>query len=97
MEVFDSSLKRCLSFTDLIRIASLTTIGVPIFIAHGGKYDTKDVFEKLNTIPQKNLFGLETKYFLISLPIISKAKFRETFIKVIRDKIEECRRCLEKL
>lgn len=97
VEVFNSSLKRCLSFTDLIRVASLTTIGVPIFIAHGGKFDTKYVFEKMSTIPQKNLFGLETKYFLISVPIINKSKFREAFIKVIRDKIEECRECLEKL
>ena len=97
VEVFNSSLKRCLSFTDLIRVASLTTIGVPIFIAHGGKFDTKYVFEKMSTIPQKNLFGLETKYFLISVPIISKSKFRDAFIKVIRDKIEECRECLEKL
>ena len=97
IEVFNSSLKRCLSFTDLIRVASLTTIGVPIFIAHGGKFDTKYVFEKMSTIPQKNLFGLETKYFLISVPIINKSKFREAFIKVIRDKIEECRECLEKL
>lgn len=97
VEVFNSSLKRCLSFTDLIRVASLTTIGVPIFIAHGGKFDTKYVFEKMSTIPQKNLFGLETKYFLISIPIISKSKFRDAFIKVIRDKIEECRECLEKL
>ena len=97
MEVFESGLKKCLSFTDLIRVASLTTIGVPIFIAHGGKYDTKDVFEKLDTIPQKSLFGLETQYFLISVPIISKAKFREAFVKVIREKIEECKECLEKL
>lgn len=97
VEVFNSSLKRCLSFTDLIRVASLTTIGVPIFIAHGGKFDAKYVFEKMSTIPQKNLFGLETKYFLISVPIINKSKFREAFIKVIRDKIEECRECLEKL
>ena len=75
----------------------MTTIGVPVFIAHGGKYDTKDVFKKLDAIPQKSLFGLETKYFLISVPIISKVKFREAFVKVIRDKIEECRECLEKL
>lgn len=97
IEAFNSSLKRCLSFTDLIRVASLTTIGVPIFIAHGGKLDTKYIFEKMSTIPQKNLFGLETKYFFISVPIISKSKFRDAFIKVIRDKIEECRECLEKL
>ena len=97
VKVFDSSLKKCLSFTDLIRVASLTTIGVPIFIAHGGKYDTKEVFEKLDAIPKKSLFGLETKYFLISVPIISKVRFREAFVKVIRDKIEECRECLEKL
>ena len=97
MEVFNSSLKRCLSFTDLIKTASLTTIGIPIFIAHGGEYETKEVFEKMSTIPQNNLFGLETKYFLITVPIISKTKFRDAFIKVIREKIEECRECLEKL
>ena len=57
----------------------------------------KDVFEKMDTIPQKSLFGLDTKYFLISVPIISKTKFREAFVKIIREKIEECRACLEKL
>lgn len=97
VKVFDSSLKKCLSFTDLIKVASLTTIGVPIFIAHGGKYDIKDVFKKMDTIPQNSLLGLDTKYFLISVPIISKTEFREAFVKTIREKIEECRACLEKL
>ena len=76
MEVFDSSLKKCLSFADLVRVASLTTIGVPIFIAHGGKYDTKDAFEKLDTIPQKSLFALSsaaeiplTAFFRISIKV----------------------------
>lgn len=97
LEIFNSSLKRCLTFTDLISLASLTTIAVPVFIAHGGNYDTTKIFEKLKAIPQKKLFGLETKYYLISVPIIDKDKFRESFVRAIRTKIEECKECLAKL
>lgn len=97
LEIFNSSLKRCLSFEDLIELASLTTIAIPVFIAHGGNYDTTKIFKKLEDIPQKKLFGLETKYYLISVPIINKDNFREAFVRVIRTKIEECKECLAKL
>lgn len=97
LKIFNNCLKRCLRFTDLIKLASLTTIVIPVFIAHGGNYDTINIFEKLKVIPQKKLFGLETKYCLISVPIIDKDKFRESFVGVIRTKIGECKECLAKL
>lgn len=95
LELFDEGLKRCLRFTDLIKQANITTIGIPVFISHGGYYDTVKIFEELRKIPIKKLFGLETKYYLISVPIIDKNKFREMFVEIIRKKIEECEKCIQ--
>lgn len=97
IELFNDSLKRCLNFSDLIKATSITTIGIPVFIAHGGHYTVENVFKKLKTIPQKKLFDLDTKYFFISLPVINKSKFRESFISVIRDKIKECEECITEI
>lgn len=94
VDVFKMTLKKCLTFSDLIEKLSLEKIGVPVFIAHGGKYETVEVFQKLKKVPQKSFFNLETIYYLISLPIIDKNKFRESFVSVIRDKIEECKECI---
>lgn len=95
LEIFKDSLLRCLSFNDLIKHTGITTIGIPIFISHAGDYTTQDIFEKLKKIPTKSFFGLTTQYYIISLPVIDKNKFREAFIGTIQKKIKECRECIE--
>lgn len=97
LALFEYSMKRCLNFTSFIKAANITKIGVPVFISHGGDYTPENVFKKLREIPMKQLFDLETQYYLISVPIIDKNKFRDAFVNVIRQKIEECQECIAKL
>lgn len=81
----------CFTFEEFIREANLTTIVIPIFIAHGdGKKDTVEKFmKKLNSIKTKDMFGMNTKYMLISLPVIEKDKFIEFAIKMAVKKSHE--------
>jgi hypothetical protein len=97
LALFEYSMKRCLDFTSFIKAAAIEKLGVPVFISHGGDYTPENVFKELRKIPMKQMFNLETQYYLISVPIIDKNKFREAFIGVIRQKIEECKECIAKL
>lgn len=97
LELFDYSMKRCLSFSELIKATGITTIGIPVFVSHGGDYTTANVFMELRKIPMKQLFGLDTIYYLISVPVIDKNRFREAFVNVIRQKIEECKQCIARM
>lgn len=81
----------CFTFEEFIEEANLTTIVIPIFIAHGdGKKNTVEKFmKKLNSIKTKDMFGMNTKYMLISLPVIEKDKFIEFAIKMAVKKSNE--------
>lgn len=81
----------CFTFEEFIEEANLTTIVIPIFIAHGdGKRNTVEKFmKKLNSIKTKDMFGMNTKYMLISLPVIDKDKFIEFAIKMAVKKSHE--------
>lgn len=81
----------CFTFEEFIEEANLTTIVIPIFIAHGdGKKNTVEKFmKKLNSIKTKDMFGMNTKYMLISLPVIEKDKFIEFAIKMAVKKSHE--------
>lgn len=45
--------------------------------------------KKLNSIKTKDMFGMNTKYMLISLPVIEKDKFIEFAIKMAVKKSHE--------
>ena len=81
----------CFTIEEFIEEANLTTIVIPIFIAHGdGKKNTVEKFmKKLNSIKTKDMFGMNTKYMLISLPVIEKDKFIEFAIKMAVKKSHE--------
>ena len=81
----------CFTFEEFIKEANLTTIVIPIFIAHGdGEKNTVEKFmKKLNSIKTKDMFGMNTKYMLISLPVIEKDKFIEFAIKMAVKKSHE--------
>lgn len=96
LKLFDECLLRCLKFTELIEYIGLSSIGIPVFVSHGGTYDVETVFKKMRNIPNKPLFNLETKYFLISVPILDKNRFRDSFINVVKEKIKECEKCIKK-
>ncbi len=78
----------CMSIQDFIDDAGITQIGIPIFIAHGTDLDEKKIFKKLKNIKSKNMFGIDTKYYLISLPMINKNKLIATFTELIRGREE---------
>lgn len=81
----------CISFDEFIKESKTQYIGVPIFIAHGEEIDIEHILSKLEkSIHKKKLFGLETKYYVISFPIISKDKLMDNITKKIRLKMEEC-------
>lgn len=83
--IYGESKQLCISFPKLIEIANLKSIGIPIFVAHGNgteKSNPSEFIEKLDKrIKKKNFFGLETKYLLISLPVIDKTEFIKIAIK----------------
>lgn len=76
----------CLKFKDFITTANITKIGIPIFMAHGTEKESSEIIEKLKkSIKRRKIFGLDTEYYLISLPIIDKSKFTLTFTKTIKE------------
>lgn len=97
LNIFGDDLNHCLNFSALIERTGINRIGIPIFISHGGKYETEEIFSKMKTIKQVEMFGLDTTYYLISVPVISKEKFREAFVSIIREKIEECEQCIMRI
>lgn len=93
-EIFGDTKQLCLSFQELINLSSIKRIAIPIFIAHGNsKWDEnspgiylKKMQEK---IVQSEFFGIQTKYLLISLPVIDKNSFVERAIKRAVEKQHE--------
>ena len=98
LEIFGESRQVCISFKKLIEVANITTIGVPVFIAHGNGKDknTPEDFinQMLSKIQRKDFFGLDTKYIFISLPVIDKNRFVEVAIKkVVKKQNEYAKQC----
>ncbi|HEM5313811.1 TPA: hypothetical protein U1364_002270, partial [Streptococcus suis] len=63
----------------------------PIFIAHGdgNKEKIEKFLDRLNSINSNKMLGLETKYLLISLPVIDKEKFVDFAIRMAVNKAYE--------
>jgi len=78
-----------LTISDFISHAGVKKIGVPLFIAHGEEIDANEIFAKLRKISNPKLLDLETKYILISLPIIDKSKMIAAFTHGVIEKRNE--------
>lgn len=75
-DLFGNAHKVCVNFEDFVKKAGITKIGIPLFIAHGEDNDPQKILETLKRrIDRANLFGLETHYYVISLPILDKKQF----------------------
>ena len=94
LNIFGDDLNHCLNFSSLIKRTGINKIGIPIFVSHGGTYKTEEVFLKMRTIKQVKMFGLDTIYYLISVPVIDKERLRQAFVTEIREKIRECEQCI---
>ena len=77
---------KSISMADFISKAGITTIGVPVFIAHGTEMDSYAILHKLSSVHKIKLYDLETKIITISLPIISKSKLIATFTQKVKER-----------
>ena len=80
---FGSFIDRSITMKNFISKADVTSIGIPVFIAHGTETDTATILSKLSSIKKVKLYDLETKIISISLPIISKSKLVATFTQKV--------------
>lgn len=96
---FQSAFERytevCISFDDFVKVASISQICVPAFIAHGNganKNTPADFLHKMNTkLTRDSFFGLDTKYLFISIPIIDKVKMMDVIMRKVVKKSNEYR------
>lgn len=99
--IYGEAKELCISFEQLINMAEIKALGVPIFVAHGNgknKNSPEEFIEKMiKKVKRKQFFGIETKYILISLPVIDKNKFVEVAIEKAVKKQHEFERRTKKI
>lgn len=78
----------CIDIEEFIEVAKIKTIGVPIFIAHGTEVSYEEILLKLSKIKEVELFGIDTMFYVISLPIVNKTKLVSTITVKIRERME---------
>lgn len=89
-DLFPGQTEVCMTFDDFLIETNTRNIGVPIFIAHGEEIDYKVILNRLQRkINRYKFFGLNTIYYVISLPIIDKKKFFSYLTKTISEKLED--------
>lgn len=88
-DLYGDNAEICVNIKDFLEVAKIEKIGIPIFIAHGTEINNEEILEKLSQISFPTLFGRETVYYAISLPIFNKDKFISVFTGMIRKKAEE--------
>lgn len=83
--IYSSFTETCINIEEFISAANIQNIGIPIFIAHGTELDENEIIKELKKIPRKNILGLNTIYYCISLPVVDKFKAIAVFTKKIRE------------
>lgn len=76
----------CISFEQFVKDANISRIGVPVFIAHGSESDVHEIMRKLDGVNKMSLFGLDTIYIIISLPVVNKQKSVSVLTQLLIDK-----------
>lgn len=91
---YKDTIEVCRTFEDFVNESNITTIIIPIFIAHGdgNKEKIKKFIDKLNSVNSNKMISLDTKYLLISLPVIDKEKFVDFAIRMAVNKAHEYER-----
>lgn len=85
--IFGGAINESCTFEEFSQRAGLTSICVPMFVAHGDEIAVEPILAKLAGLPCKQLFGLQTEYWGISLPIISKQKLVDAMMMLIQEKM----------
>lgn len=88
---YKDTIEVCTTFEDFIRESNVNSVIIPIFIAHGdgNKEKIEKFLDILNSVNSNKMLGLETKYLLISLPVIDKEKFVDFAIRMAVNKARE--------
>lgn len=76
---FGDKIEISINMSDFIKKANVKTIGIPVFIAHGGSETTEEIFNELSKVKKVDLYDIETNYIIISLPLIDKDEFVKAF------------------
>ena len=87
-ENYGEYISTSLTFEEFIEKAGIKRIGIPIFIAHGKEYSQVEILNLLKNIKKKSFLGLDTIYYLISLPILNKEKMVAVFTENIQKRKE---------
>lgn len=74
-----------------IKDVGIKEIWIPTFIAHGQDLDETTIISKLNTLKRDNKMGMNTKYFVMSMPIKDVKVFIELLTLKIKEKENELR------
>lgn len=80
---FETAVKSYYKVEDFIRLSGTKELWIPLFIAHGKDSNFKSILLELQSIPRTSILGMDTKYIVISMPLIDA----EIFVKTITDKI----------
>lgn len=80
---------KTINFDDFVKKANIKIIGIPLFIAHGSEMDSKQIMKQLSKIKTRTFCDLETKFIIISLPIINKEKMVNVFTEEIIKKVSK--------
>jgi hypothetical protein len=78
--------EQSINIKEFINLAKIKKIGIPVFIAHGQEVDAEVIFDKFLSIKKNKMFGLQTEYYFISIPVMNKSKLITIFTKKIREK-----------
>ena len=88
---YKDTIEVCRTFEDFTKESNINSVIIPIFIAHGdgNKEKIEKFLDRLNSVNSNKMLGLETKYLLISLPVIDKEKFVDFAIRMAVNKARE--------
>lgn len=91
LDKYKDTIEVCRTFEEFIKEANINSIVIPIFIAHGNKKtdNVAEIINKLGSIKKEKMLGLNTKYLIISLPVIDKDRFAEYAIRMAVNKKNE--------
>lgn len=81
-DIFKNSIETFLSVEKFIEETKTTCIGIPLFIAHGDEISPNKILEELKKLERSKFLGLDTKYYVISMPISDASKEKSQIIQL---------------
>ena len=87
-DIFKNSIETFLSVEKFIEETKTTCIGIPLFIAHGDETSPNKILEELKKLERKKFLGLDTKYYVISMPISDATIFVKGITYLIKEKVD---------